>query len=95
MYAVIFRATIAEPDDEYFQLAKRLRELAKDYGCLEFVFLTEGREEISISYWADQKQISAWKENQEHVLAQKKGREKWYETYRVQIAKIEREYQKT
>jgi len=43
MYAVIFKAKLAQIDDAYFKTAKRMRELALGkYGCLEFVSVMEG-----------------------------------------------------
>jgi len=52
MYAVIFRAKTKELDETYFETAKRMRELAlNEYGCLEFTAVTEGVNEIVISYW--------------------------------------------
>jgi len=51
MYAVIFRATINKLDEAYSRTATRMRELAmKEYGCSEFISVTEGKQEISISY---------------------------------------------
>ena len=62
MYAVIFKATIAEFDDEYFSTAERLKKLAfEKYGCQDFVSVTEGDEEIAISYWQTMQQIKDWK----------------------------------
>ena len=91
MYAVIFRATIAEFDDEYFRTAQRLRELAfKKYGCRDFVSATEGDEEIAISYWQTEQQIRDWKNDPEHKLAQAKGRDKWYKSFSVEICEIVR-----
>jgi len=50
MYAVIFKATIAELDDEYLRMTQHLKDLAfKQYGCLDFVSVTEGNEEIDIN----------------------------------------------
>lgn len=93
MYAVIFRAEMARVDEEYSQMAARLRELAiQEYGCLEFTAVTEGSSEIAISYWSSKEQILAWKENAMHLVAQKKGRSQWYSSYRVQIAEVVREY---
>jgi len=93
MYAVIFRAEIARTDEEYRQMAARLRELAiQEYGCLEFTAVTEGNSEIAISYWSSKEQILAWKENAMHLVAQEKGRSQWYSSYRVQIAEVVREY---
>ena len=91
MYAVIFKATVAEFDDEYFRVAERLKDLAfKKYGCQDFVSVTEGDEEIAISYWQTEQQIRDWKNDPEHRLAQAKGRNKWYESFSVEICKIVR-----
>ena len=93
MYAVIFRAEINELDQSYFDMAVRMRELAKTkYGCIEFTALCEGNQEMAISYWQNEEQIIAWKQDSEHKKAQELGRTKWYKSYKVQIVKIEREY---
>ena len=93
MYAVIFKAKLAHYDDAYVQTAKRLRELAlAKYGCLEFVSVMEGNAEIAISYWENETQIMNWKKDPEHIRAQAKGRNQWYETYRVEVCKVERFY---
>lgn len=93
MYAVIFRAEIAVLDDEYVEMAERMRQLAlSDYGCRGFTACTEGRHEIAISYWESEEQIRAWKNNSEHLQAQGKGRSKWYASYSVQVAEIVRDY---
>ncbi|NOR20208.1 MAG: antibiotic biosynthesis monooxygenase [Xanthomonadales bacterium] len=91
MYVVIFKATIVEFDDEYVQLAGHLRDLAlSKYGCQEFSAVTEGNVEIAISYWQTLEQIHAWKNDPEHRVAQKKGREKWYKSYSVEVCEIVR-----
>lgn len=91
MYAVIFKATVAEFDDEYFRVAERLKDLAfRKYGCQDFVSVTEGDEEIAISYWQNEQQIRDWKNDPEHRLAQQKGREKWYKSFSIEICEIVR-----
>lgn len=93
MYAVIFRAEVNELDQSYYDMASRMRDLAMNkYGCLEFTSLTENGQEISISYWDNEGQITAWKEDPEHKSAQQLGRSKWYASYKVEIVRIEREY---
>jgi len=95
MYAVIFRAKTKELDKTYFETAKRMRELAlNEYGCLEFTAVTEGANEIAISYWDSLEQIKKWKQNSEHLRAQKLGQERWYEDYSVEIVKIVSKYDK-
>ena len=93
MYVVIFRATVRELDAEYATTAQRMRELAfNEFGCLEFHAVTEGQHEVALSYWPDEASIRAWKNHPEHVLAQQTGKNRWYETYNVQVAEIKRHY---
>jgi heme-degrading monooxygenase HmoA len=47
---------------------------------------------ITVSYWRDLESITAWKRAINHVAAQRLGRERWYATYRVRIALVERDY---
>ncbi len=93
MYVVIFRAKTREPDEEYFIVANRMRELAiEQFGCIEFAAVTEGNNEIALSYWPDEASIRHWKSHAEHQIAQQLGRKHWYESYSVQVAQISREY---
>lgn len=93
MFVVIFRAQIRTASEEYLLVAKRLREVAlSEFGCLEFVSVCEGSAEVALSYWLDEASIVRWKRHTDHILAQELGRERWYEAYTVQVARIEREY---
>ena len=93
MYAVIFRAVIRKLDPEYAELAERLRRIAiETYGCREFCAYTEGNQEVAISYWDSEQQIREWKQDPLHQRAQRLGSERWYESYRVQVVEVKREY---
>ena len=93
-YAVIFRAEIRALDQEYTAMAARMRELAlAEYGCLEFFAVTEGQQEVAISYWDSEEQIRRWKQNAEHLVAQQKGRNTWYRSYTVEVVEVVRAYQ--
>lgn len=95
MYVVIFRATVRELDSEYSTMAARMRELALTrFGCTEFHALMEGRQEIALSYWPDEESILAWRQHPEHVEAQRLGSTRWYESYRVEVTKIARDYRR-
>jgi heme-degrading monooxygenase HmoA len=94
MFAVIFHADIAQLDDEYFATAKQMRELAlTQYGCLDFIAITEGEREIAISYWPSLEHIRQWKQNAEHLHAQQAGRGRWYKSYKVEVVEVVRRYQ--
>ena len=95
MYAVIFRAEINEIDETYEEMASYLRALALEkYSCSEFISVSEGNHEISISYWENQDQIKEWKQDIKHLGAQKLGTSKWYTYYKVQVVEVIREYEK-
>jgi len=94
MYAVIFSAKIKQIDDDYLAVAKKMRSLAIDkYGCTYFTAVKEGSKEIAISYWPSQEHILAWKNDPDHIRAQGLGQERWYSEYKVQVVKVEREYE--
>ncbi len=93
MYAVIFRAEMAELDEHYERMASRMRHIAMtEYGCREFTSCTEGDREIAISYWDSEEQIKRWKQNAEHLSMQDKGRSSWYSNYTVEVVKLVRSY---
>lgn len=93
MYAVIFRAKTNKLDKEYFETAQHMRELAlSEYGCIEFTAVTEGSNEIAISYWHSLEDIKKWRDNSEHKMAQELGKRKWYKEYSVEIVEIIKKY---
>lgn len=93
MYAVIFKAEFNQLDQEYLETAARMRDLAMTrYGCVDFISVTEGGVELSISYWQTQEQIGRWRQDTEHLRAQELGRLRWYKSYQVQVVEVVREY---
>lgn len=50
---------------------------------------------ITVSYWADEAAIRAWKHHAEHVIARERGRRDWYRHYELRVARVERAYGKT
>ena len=91
-YAVIFSSLRTAGDDGYADMAARMMELAaKQPGFLGVESARDGLG-ITISYWESLDAISAWKQNTEHQMAQRLGRDKWYSAFRVRVAKIERDY---
>ena len=91
-YAVIFTSMRSEGDNEYQHTAERMLELASQQpGFLGF---ETAREDIgiSVSYWTDEASIKAWKANAEHLAAQQRGKQDWYQWYRVRVCRVEREY---
>lgn len=93
MFVVIFRAKTRDLDAEYGATASRMRDLALgQFGCIEFQAVTEGDQEIALSYWPDEASIRAWKQHADHLMAQQMGRERWYASYSVEVACVTRSY---
>jgi len=92
-YAVIFTSTQTENIEGYTEMANRMEILAKQQ--VGFIRIDSARNEIGItvSYWETLDAIKKWKQNTEHLLAQKKGKSNWYNSYHVRICKVEREYE--
>ena len=91
-YAVIFSSQRTADDNGYADMATRMLELAvKEPGFLGVESARDGLG-ITVSYWESLDAINAWKQNAEHQLAQRRGRDKWYSAFRVRVAKVERDY---
>ncbi len=91
-YAVIFSNTLKDDTEGYQKTAHRMMELAEQYPGFLGVESARNDIGITVSYWKDLESIREWKSNVEHIEAQKLGNKKWYKSYRVRIAKVEREY---
>jgi heme-degrading monooxygenase HmoA len=90
-YAVIF-TSILNPSNDYSEMANKMEELAKLQPG--FLGVESAREKIGItvSYWDSLEAIKNWKENIEHKIAQQKGREEFYKSYKVEICKVQKKY---
>lgn len=92
MYAVIFTSYRTEGDKGYAEMAEAMDNLAKEQPGYLGIVSARAEIGITISYWESLEAIRAWKQNSEHLFAQKMGREKWYSSYKVQVCKVEKEY---
>ena len=92
-YAVIFTSLLSGDDKGYSAMADVMEELAKQQaGYLGIESARDGLG-ITVSYWESQEAIKNWKENMQHRVAQKLGREKWYSHFKTRICKVERDYE--
>lgn len=90
-YAVIFTSVRTDVDNGYGETASRMLELAESMDG--FLGADSAREEvgITVSYWRDLDAIKAWRQHPEHVEAQRRGRQEWYESFTTRICRVERE----
>ena len=94
-YAVIFSSIRTAQDDQgYGSAADRMMQLAGDqpgYLGVDSVRDATGVG-ITVSYWASEAAIAAWRRHAEHTIVREQGRKSWYETYELRVAKVERAY---
>ncbi len=90
-YAVIFTSHRTDGDNGYGEMADKMVELASQQPG--FLGMESARESvgITVSYWTDLESIELWKQNTEHCVAQKEGKNIWYTEFKTRICKVERE----
>jgi heme-degrading monooxygenase HmoA len=91
-YAVIF-TSLRTPDDlGYAKMAEAMEKLAAEQpGFLGIESARDGLG-ITVSYWDSLDSIAAWKQNSRHLVAQHRGRDTWYEEFKVRVCRVERDY---
>lgn len=89
---MIFTSKHSDDISGYDEMAQKMEMLAKKQAG--YLGIESARETIGItvSYWESLEAIKQWKQNSEHLLAQEKGRNQWYNWYHVRICRVEREY---
>lgn len=90
-YAVIF-TSILQNNNGYSEIAEEMDKLVKTQDG--FLGYESARNElgITVSYWRDLESIKNWKNNSRHLSAQQNGRTIWYQSYKVRICLVERDY---
>lgn len=95
--AVIFTSVRSDGDQGYAAMTARMDALARQQPG--FLGVESAREQvgideigITVSYWVDDDAARAWKQVAEHLVAQRRGQEQWYQTYRVRVATVHRDY---
>lgn len=97
MIAVIFEAIPANGKlEEYLAIAAKLKpELAKIEGFISierFQSLNDPHKVLSLSFWADENAVQAWRNVELHRDAQSRGRNSVFDDYHLRIAHVVRDY---
>lgn len=93
-YAVIFTSQRTGEPADYGEVADRMVELAQSmpgYLGHESARGTDGLG-ITVSYWSSLEAIARFRVHGEHAAAQRAGRERYYESYELRVARVERHY---
>ncbi|WP_307867683.1 antibiotic biosynthesis monooxygenase family protein [Umezawaea beigongshangensis] len=93
-YAVVFTSVRTGEQDGYGETSARLEELVKDVpGFLGMDHAqTPGGLSITVGYFRDAEALARWRSDAEHRAAQRRGRDEWYQSYTLHVAKVERSH---
>jgi len=94
-WAVVFTSLRTLADEPgYARTAERMVELARRQ--VGYLGHESARDErglgITVSYWESLDAIERWRTDQEHLEAQRLGRERWYACFRLRVCRVEREH---
>ncbi len=90
-WAVIFSTRRNEqPDDHYDRTSQKMMLLAARQKGFLGVETADADIGITVSYWADEESIAAWRRDADHAFAQYEGRARWYSAYELRVARVER-----
>jgi heme-degrading monooxygenase HmoA len=97
MIAVIFEVTPhPHTKQTYLDIAAALRprlEHIDGFLSIErFQSLTDPGKLLSLSFWRDDEAVAQWRRTDEHRSAQASGRSGIFQTYRLRIAGVVRDY---
>lgn len=95
MMIVLFRSRLTpEAGDDYAAMADEMLARARTMpGFVDFKsFRAPDGERLSVIRWENEAGLRAWADDARHRIAQRLGRERWYASFRLEVASVVREY---
>jgi heme-degrading monooxygenase HmoA len=92
MIVVLFRSKLVEAPDGYDAMADEMDALARTMpGFIDVKsFKADDGERLTIVWWENEETPTQWREQARHRVAQRTGRERWYEYYKMDVAEVVR-----
>ena len=93
MVIIVFRSRLtAEAGEDYQALDAELERLVRDQpGYLTHKgYRADDGERLTLVWFKDQETLRSWKMQPRHLEAQRRGRERWYEFYEMEVAEVVR-----
>ena len=95
MIVTVFRSRL-HPDNtqEYYETAKRMSEIARSMpGYVSHkAFTAEDGERVTVVEFADEASQRGWATEVRHLEAKKRGREAFYQEYKLQVCEVKYEH---
>jgi heme-degrading monooxygenase HmoA len=93
MMLILFRSKLNDGDaDGYARMAEAMDAHARTFdGFVDAKsFVAEDGERLTVVWWRDEASLKVWATDARHRVAQQRGRERWYEYYKMDVAEIVR-----
>jgi heme-degrading monooxygenase HmoA len=91
MIIVLFRSRLTpEAGNDYSAMLQKMAKLAAAAPgfIAEKSFTAEDGERLTVVWWQDEQTLQQWRNHVQHLVAQRVGREKWYEYYKMEVAEV-------
>lgn len=96
MVVTLFRSKLTtQAGDEYTASAAEMLERAKTYPGFVAMknFTAEDGERLTVVWWENDDLQAAWRRDEKNLEAQRRGRQRWYHYYHLEVAQVLREHQ--
>jgi heme-degrading monooxygenase HmoA len=93
-YAVVFTSLRTPENAGYAETAEAMFALVREQPGFLGADSARGPDRlgITVAYFRDEESIAGWRANADHTAARKLGRERWYDSYAIHVARVERAY---
>jgi heme-degrading monooxygenase HmoA len=90
MIVVLFRSKLVDPPVGYDEMAAEMAALAPTMPGFVDVksFKADDGERLTVVWWENEETLRGWREQAQHRVAQRMGRERWYEYYKLEVAEV-------
>jgi len=94
MLIILFRSKLTGQAGEDYQAMNAEMEalVRQNPGFIDVKsYKSEDGERLTVVWWRDEESLREWREQVRHREAQRTGREKWYQYYKMEVADVIRE----
>ena len=90
MIVVLFRSRLVDAPDGYGEMAQEMEDLAKTMpGFIDVkAYKAEDGERLTVVWWENEETLKGWREHMRHRVAQRFGRDQWYQNYTIEVADV-------
>lgn len=91
MVVILFRSKLTDvAGADYGEMAGQMDAHARTFpGFMDVkAFKADDGERLTLVWWQDEETLRVWAKDVRHREAQKLGREKWYQYYKIDVAHV-------